>query len=281
MGLDAARGLLACPACSEPLDLIEEGGRIARASCRSGHSYDVARQGHLNLLGTAQPANADTAAMVDARARVLASGAFDAVDAVLAQRALSARTILDIGGGTGHHLARLLDVLPAARGLSVDVSVPAARRAAKAHDRCASIVADAWGTLPLRSRRFTLVTCLFAPRNMAEFARVLADAGLLIVVTPDPEHLASLRRRHGLLSIEADKDERLLRSASGLFEVVARQRVRTPLAAGAELARDLIGMGPNAFHGVPDAVDAVDTEVAVSVWLFRKGRAIPTGDGSP
>ena len=270
MGLDAARGLLACPVCSAPLDVVEEGARPAHAACRSGHSYDVARQGHLNLLGSAQPANADTPAMVEARARVLAFGAFDAVDAVLARRGAGARTVLDVGSGTGHHLARLLEALPHARGVSLDVSVPAARRAARAHARAASIVADAWGTLPVRSRRFSLVTCLFAPRNMAEFARVLADAGLLVVVTPDPAHLAALRARHGLLAIEPDKDDRLLRSASGLFEVVARQRVRTPVSADAPLARDLIGMGPNAFHGVPDRVDPVDTEIAVSVWLFRR-----------
>ena len=80
MGLDAARGLLACPVCAEGLDLGP-----AAATCRQGHSFDVARQGHLNLLGAAQPANADTAAMVEARSRVLDSGAFDAVDAALAR----------------------------------------------------------------------------------------------------------------------------------------------------------------------------------------------------
>lgn len=265
MGLDAARGLLACPVCAEGLDLGP-----AAATCRQGHSFDVARQGHLNLLGAAQPANADTAAMVEARSRVLDSGAFDAVDAALARRATGARTILDVGGGTGHHLARLLDALPAARGVSLDVSVPAARRAARAHDRAASVVADAWGTLPLRTKRFSLVTCVFAPRNLREFARVLADAGLLLVVTPDPDHLRSLRERHGLLGIEADKDDRLARAASGLFETIGRHRVRAALSTDAALVRDLIAMGPNAFHGVPEEVDPIDTEVAVSVWLFRR-----------
>ena len=40
--------------------------------------------------------------------------------------------------------------------------------------------------------------------------------------------------------------------------------------ADAALVRDLIAMGPNAFHGVPEEVDPIDTEVAVSVWLFRR-----------
>ncbi|MDO5533286.1 MAG: methyltransferase domain-containing protein [Propionibacteriaceae bacterium] len=264
MGLDAAHGLLACPVCAGTLTVA-----APTASCPAGHAFDVAKQGHLNLLGAAQPANADTVAMVEARERVLASGAFDAMDAAVARRAAGCRTVLDVGGGTGHHLARLLDALPEARGVSLDVSVPAARRAARAHERAASIVADAWGPLPLRPRRFDLVTCLFAPRNMAEFARVLAEGGLLLVVTPDPAHLAAVRERHGLLGIEEGKDDRLLRTASGLFQAVGRHRVRSPLTADAALVRDLIAMGPNAFHGVPDDIEPIETEVAVSVWLFR------------
>lgn len=264
MGLDAARGLLACPVCARALEV-----GVRTASCGQGHSFDVARQGHLNLLGATQPANADTPAMVDARARVLASGAFDAVDAALARRASGARTILDVGGGTGHHLARLLDAVPGARGVSLDVSVAAARRAARAHPHAASVVADAWAPLPLRPGRFDLVTCVFAPRNLAEFARVLAGGGLLVVVTPDPPHLAAIRERYGLLAIEAGKGDRLVREASGLFDVVARHRVRTPLAADAGLVADLIGMGPNAFHSLPAATAPAETEVAVSVWLFR------------
>lgn len=264
MTLDAARGLLACPVCAEPLECSDK-----VASCRGGHCFDVARQGYLNLLRTSPPANADTPVMVDARDRVLASGAFDVVDDALARRASSARVVLDVGGGTGHHAARLLEAT-GARGVSLDISVPAARRAARAHPRAASVVADAWGPLPVRTRRFDVVTCLFAPRNMAEFARALGDGGLLLVVTPDADHLAALRARYGLLAIEPDKDDRLLRQASGHFEAVARQRLRAPISADSALARDLIAMGPNAFHGVPAEVDPIDTEVAVSLWSFRR-----------
>ena len=62
--LDAARGLLACPVCAGALDVAERPVR-----CRSAHSFDVARQGYVNLLGSTPPANADTAAMVAARER--------------------------------------------------------------------------------------------------------------------------------------------------------------------------------------------------------------------
>lgn len=270
MSLAAARGLLACPVCSASLTIEERAAR-----CREGHSFDAAKQGYLNLLGSAQPANADTADMVSARERVLAVGTFDAVDAALVRRLGMARTILDVGGGTGHHLARVLDAAPDARGVTLDVSVPAARRAGRAHERAAAVVADAWTALPLLPRRFDAVMCVFAPRNMAEFARVLGDGGLLAVVTPDPAHLLSVRERYGLLGIEADKDDRLVRQASGWFEPVGRHRVRADVDADADLVRDLIAMGPNAFHGVPDVVEPLTTEVAVSLWLFRRASAAP------
>lgn len=268
MSLDAARGLLACPVCASPLEVAER-----TASCRESHRFDIARQGHLNLLGGPQPAHADTAAMVDARARVLASGAFEAVDAALARGVDGARTILDVGGGTGHHVARLLDALPGARGITLDISTAAARRAARAHPRAASVVADAWGDLPVRAGRFDLVTCVFAPRNMAAFARALTSSGLLLVVTPEPDHLASVRDRYGLLTIDPEKDSRLLRAASGHFEPVARHRVRSVVDADAPLVADLIAMGPNAFHGVPADVEPLSTEISVSVWVFRPARS--------
>lgn len=279
--LDAAAGLLRCPVCNAGLDLTSTGHpEVARgAGCPAGHRFDAARQGYLNLLGGPQPAHADTAPMVAARERVLASGAFDPVDTAVAD-ILGAQgppaVVVDAGGGTGHHLARLLDAMPDARGLTLDISVAAARRAAKAHPRAASVVADTWAGLPVRTGVADMVTCLFAPRNLAEFARVLVPGGRLVVVTPDAEHLASVRERHGLLGIEADKDDRLLRAASGHVDLVERRRVRAPLDASAELVADLIAMGPNAFHGVRETTGPLATEVAVSVWLFRTpGRTAP------
>jgi 23S rRNA (guanine745-N1)-methyltransferase len=266
MSLDAARGLLACPNCAAPL-AAEDAGRAW--GCPNGHHFDVARQGYLNLLGAPPPANADTAEMVAARDRLLGSGLYDPIAEQVARRLAGAATIAEVGSGTGFYLARAL-ADGEARGLALDVSVAAARRAARAHPRAASVVADAWGTLPVRSGRVAAVLCVFAPRNLAEFARVLAANGLLVVVTPTASHLDDLRARHALLGIEEDKDARLARSAVGLFEPVARSRVDYRADAAASVVRDLIAMGPNAFHGVPDEVEDAEVHVSVTLSLFRK-----------
>ena len=52
--------------------------------------------------------------------------------------------MLDLGGGTGHHLAAVLDRAPDAVGVVLDSSAYAARRAARAHPRALAVVADSW-----------------------------------------------------------------------------------------------------------------------------------------
>lgn len=263
MGLDAARGLLACPVCAGALELGD-----TALTCPDGHAFDLARQGYVNLLGAKPPANADTADMVAARERVLVSGLYDRIADEVARRLAGANTVCEVGAGTGFYLGRSLGAR--ARGVALDVSTAAARRAARTHPRVASVVADVWRPLPLRPGRFDGLLCVFAPRNMVQFARVLAPGGLLVVVTPTASHLDSLRERYGLIGIEDDKDARLARSAVGLFEPIAAKTLDSSAPATASVVRDLIAMGPNAFHGVPAEVSDADVHVSVTVHLFRK-----------
>lgn len=264
MGIEAADGLLACPHCGSDLELGS-----GAATCPRGHSFDLARQGYLNLLAGPQPRNADTAAMVAARGRVLGSGAFERVLDLVRQHTGQARRILEVGSGTADYLRRSLGEDPEARGIAVDVSVPAARVAARADQRIASVVADVWSGLPVRDHCLDAVLCVFAPRNLTEFARVLVPGGRLLVLTPNPGHLAELRERFGLLTIQPGKQERLLAAASEFFDLRTTARVRARLELSAALAADVITMGPNAFHDpeLPDAevLDHLDATLRVFV----------------
>jgi len=111
------------------------------------------------------------------------------------------------------------------------------------------------------------VLCVFAPRNPAEFARVLTPGGRLVVVTPGRDHLVELRNSLGLLGIESEKLERLDRSMTG-FKLVDRQELTHPLLLPTEATRDLVAMGPNAFH--PHAVpDTIKTTAAFVISTFH------------
>ncbi|MHA6525373.1 putative RNA methyltransferase [Tessaracoccus sp. G1721] len=261
-GLDWLR----CPHCGAPLH------RDARAlRCPSGHAFDVARQGYVNLLGRAAPANADTPAMLDARDRFLAAGHYSPVADAVAAAVGDARRIVEVGAGTGYYLARALDVHPDAEGLATDVSTAAARRAARAHPRAASIVADTWAGLPVADGAADALLCVFAPRNPAEFARILTPGGRLVVVVPRAGHLAELRAGYGLLEVAPDKADALIASLTG-WRVAASDTVERRLELTAEAVADVIGMGPNAFHGERSGTAAASATMAVDILtLVRPG----------
>ena len=264
-GLQGVVGLLACPVCAAPLSLD-----AATLRCPAGHLFDIARQGYVNLLGQAAPANADTPAMVAARQRFLDAGHFDPISDAVARTLSGCRRIVDAGGGTGHHLARALDRAPDSRGLVVDVSAAAARRAARAHPRLGAVVADTWRSLPVRSSVADAVLCVFAPRNAGEFARVLVPGGLLVVVTPNPGHLAEARAELGLIGIQDDKLATVRRSLAGSFESVATLRIRRELDLTASEVDDLVAMGPNAFHEHAPADGPLRVRLDVQVTTFRR-----------
>ncbi|MFZ0531303.1 MAG: SAM-dependent methyltransferase, partial [Propionicimonas sp.] len=113
------------------------------------------------------------------------------------------------------------------------------------------------------------VLCVFAPRNLPEFARVLADTGVLVVVTPNAGHLARLRERYGLLGVPTGKADQLQDAAAEHFRRLGSERLTRTAEVDAQRVADLIGMGPNAFHGLPDRVGAEAVTIDVTVQTFR------------
>jgi 23S rRNA (guanine745-N1)-methyltransferase len=249
--LAAALDLLVCPRCRQPLSRVDGSVR-----CSRGHGYDVARQGYLNLGSGPPPGHADTAAMVAARSAFLQEGHFRAVsDTVGAVVPEQATTILDCGAGPGHHVARLLDGGAGRRGVALDVSVAAVRRAARAHDRLAAVVADVWRALPVADGVLDVVLSVFAPRNPAEFRRVLAPKGIFVTVVPTSEHLLELREPLNLLDVEPAKAERLEQSLDGRFRAADRHEVSVRTSWDRATARAAVLMGPNAFHLQAEEMD--------------------------
>ena len=255
--------LLRCPHCTAGL-VLEPG----RARCAAGHAYDVARQGYLSLLpGGARPGTADTAAMVDARAAFLATGAYQPLSDALAA-AVADGPVLDVGAGPGTHLARVLEAVDGA-GLDLDLSKAAARRAARAHPRIGAVVADAWAALPVRDGVAGAVLSVFAPRGPEEAVRVLRPGGRLVVATPTPRHLAELVGPLGLLTVDPAKDERLERQLAG-FRRRGEELVERRLVLSADDVRLVVAMGPSAHHvdlaALPDLAGEVTLSVRVAAY---------------
>ena len=232
--------LLRCPVCG---DALEETGGALR--CAAGHSFDIARQGYVNLV----PGRADTPEMVEARDAFLRAGHFRPLTAALVHEVDAGDGVaVDVGAGTGHHLAAVLDAMPGARGMALDASPAALRRAARAHERAAGIGADAWKPLPLRDGIATVVLSVFAPRNGSEMARVLAPTGVLIAVTPTTRHLHELVGPLGLLSVPDDKEDRLDAQLASHLTLARRRTIEHAMFLTRDECAQLVRMGPSAWH---------------------------------
>ncbi|MBL7254795.1 putative RNA methyltransferase [Paractinoplanes lichenicola] len=258
--IDGALPYLRCPVCRQGLQRVERSLR-----CPAGHSFDMAKQGYADLTAGRMPHVGDTAEMVADRAGFLAAGHYDFIADELAAAAVSSGLIVDAGVGTGHYLARVLAAAPEASGLGLDVSKPALRRAARVHDRAAAVLTDLWRPLPLADGVADVILNVFAPRNGAEFRRVLRPGGRLLVVTPAPDHLGELIEEYGLIQVDPDKEVRVQDALNAHFEPGPTEKLRRDLDLTADETRTLIGMTPSARH-VPDA-NPTASRVTASVLL--------------
>lgn len=281
--LDDVVPYLACPYCGAGLTRRER-----TLYCPERHAFDIARQGYVNLLpGDARPGAGDTLAMVEARKRFLAAGHYVGVSAELARSAAahcsSDGCVVDAGAGTGHHLACVLDRLPDRTGLALDRSKYAVRRAARAHPRAGAAACDSWRGLPVRDGCAAVVLDVFAPRNGAEFRRILRDDGVLVVVTPTPGHLRELVDALGLLTVDAAKESRVSSSLGSALRLVESSPYEGALSLSRSDAYAVAAMGPSAYHmssaelecRVAQLPEPIAVTVSVTITAYRPSNHSP------
>lgn len=271
--------LLRCPHCRTELQQIGD-DVPGVVGCVAGHRFDVARQGYLPLLGPGGRSDTgDSAAMVAAREAFLDSGHYAPIAEAVRAALSGAPTgpLAEIGAGTGYYLAHAIG--DGRRGLALDSSRYASRRAAR-RSGMAAVLADAWSALPAADGVAAGVLSVFAPRVPAELARITAPGGRIVVVTPEPEHLAELRPAVPLLAVDEGKAGRVAAAFAELPAPLATgpagsAAVRYRIGLDRAAVSDLVGMGPTARHldrgvidrstaGLPDPV-AVTVSVAVTV----------------
>lgn len=266
--------LLRCPSCGA--ELATAPGALR---CPRRHSFDVARHGYVSLLTGTRATSGDDGPMARARRDFLAADRYAPIrdtvadlageSAGAADGARPPATVVDVGCGTGYYLAGVLDAMPGAVGLGLDTSAHALRTAAKAHERAAAATWDVFRPFPIASEQVDVVLDVFAPRNPAEFHRVLRPGGVLLVVRPFGGHLAELRSQvAGMVTVDPDKEERLHQALDPYFEAARTEEVEYTTPLTRQEAVDLVLMTPSARHVTEAELNDEDTlpsEVTVSV----------------
>jgi 23S rRNA (guanine745-N1)-methyltransferase len=249
--------VLICPMCHAPLHRIERS-----LACPRGHSFDVAREGYVNLLRSNHPG--DTREMLAARRRFLERGYFAPIARRLCEVAAShltssaadsgnARSVVDAGCGEGYYLGLFQQQLRAndeieVQYLGVDSSREACRMAAQRHKEICFAVSDLKDLIPVADSSVDLLLNVFAPRSVDEFTRVLRPSGLVVVVIPQPSHLGELRSTFPLIGIEGNKADHLIYRFEPSLRLIHREPVEYELVLEPEAIIDLIGMSPSQRH---------------------------------
>ncbi|MBN8430903.1 23S rRNA (guanine(745)-N(1))-methyltransferase [Microbulbifer salipaludis] len=250
-----------CPHCKQPLDLQAQSWR-----CATGHSFDRAKEGYVNLLPVQQKRSrepGDSAEMLNARRRFLEVGHYeplaDAIGAQLRSHCAAPAQLLDLGCGEGWYARRLSERgWPDAQIAGVDIAKAGVRLAAKKQPRAHFAVASNYH-LPVADHSVDAILRVFAPGPAEELVRVLRPGGILLDVSPGPDHLWTLKSR----LYEKPQPHEAPASLDGL-DAVSEMRCVFPLVINTNAqVRDFLSMTPFAWKGRAEAREALEREDAL------------------
>lgn len=178
---------LICPVCgAKTFDL----GSSIR--CFSGHSFDKAKEGYVNLLlkNASGKRHGDDRLMVEARKRFLDKGYYLPLCEKISDILGSGNIVLDSGCGEGYYTSYFAQNNTL---LGIDISKDAVKSAAK---RCknATFAVASTAQLPVADNSLDAVVNIFAPDSPTEFLRVLKSGGRLITAGPLENHLFELKQ---------------------------------------------------------------------------------------
>jgi 23S rRNA (guanine745-N1)-methyltransferase len=149
------------------------------------------------------------------------------------------------------------------------------RLAAKQHRDISWLVASG-ARLPVGDASIDAASCLFIPLHFDELRRAVKPGGAVLLATPGPAHLWSLRE--GLFDeVRAHEPEKFVEAfgAAG-FALASHETVRFPLVLTQQTLKQLLAMTPYVWKARPERRaaleqrESLETEAVLSLIRFRK-----------
>ncbi len=267
---------LRCPLCGG--ELHREGKSLC---CLSGHCYDYAKSGYVNLLMSQQgKLHGDDRPQVRARTAFLSAGYYQPLLDAIVDSSLpylpQKPTVFDAGCGEDWYTETLADRLKN-QGFSpycvgVDISKDALAVAAKRPFDAEFAVASLYH-IPLADLWADLIINVFAPDCIEEFSRILKPGAVYVKAIPLEDHLFELKKA---VYDSVYKNEVVLPEYEGfelLSNTVLRQTLHLP---DRETIKNLFAMTPYARKTSRfdmeklDALSELNTTISFSVLLYQK-----------
>ena len=235
---------LVCPICGAVLVKADRS-----FVCENHHSFDIARQGYVNLLTVQQKHSitpGDTREQVLSRRAFLEAGFYAPIADTLVETAKKygvSGNLLDVGCGEGYYCSQLADALDLDL-TGLDISKEAVRCAAAKYKQDRWLCATA-AHIPVKDSTVDLLTSLFALTLPEEYRRVLKKDGLYFQVLAAQDHLMGLKN--------IIYDEILLKQKDSVpvlpgFQLLESLSIRFSFSAQAEQIQNLFSMTPHVFR---------------------------------
>lgn len=231
-----------CPLCGKPL--VKENNSFV---CESRHSFDVARQGYVNLLPVQQKKSlhpGDTKEQVLSRREFLDGGFYRPIaDAVCRMVKDCQGPILDVGCGEGYYGMQVAKSLNAEL-IGLDISKEAVRYAAGRYKDAAWVCGSA-ARLPLEAGSVGLLMSMFALTLPEEYRRVLKKDGAFLQVLAAEDHLLGLKDI--IYDNLTHKEKDSVPTLPG-FRLVESNPVKFTFTAEGKQVMNLLSMTPHVYR---------------------------------
>ena len=252
--------IMKCPVCGQALISDNRTWR-----CANRHSYDVAKEGYVNLLSAHRSGDkiGDNREMALSRRDFLNKGYYaplaEAVTECLSRYSSDGDTVLDICCGEGYYTAFAAQRLNR-RFYGFDLSKNMVRLAAKRMLDARFFVANI-AAIPITDGAVKAAFHLFAPFHAAEFRRIIADDGVLITAIPGRDHLYGLKE---VLYDQPYRNDEKEPSAEGMI-AIERIRVRGEITLHSREDIDaLFQMTPYYYHTPSDGMKRLEERTTLT-----------------